>query len=358
MFSNITKNSVPVQLTLPLGGVVKKSNKIVQTRIYIENDDVYSSRILAGLISTIRMDDVEFKDVYRIAVKELIQTDSNADYGRIKSSCESLIKARVFVDEYDIDTGERKYVWINFLERIEYYEGEGLIDAVFTRSMGPYLLNLKQGFTEYILLEYLRLSTVYSQRFYEFLKSWSGTKKFKIKIETFHDILNSPPSCRKNYKNLRVRIIEPSKKEIEEKTELRFSYVPVKKGTGRNSKVTDLEFSFINIRPKNKKRKKTDTSQHQIYISDNRIIPEWIQIQEIIKTKVTAGEFDLWFNKLIAVQTDKGICISWNDTEGEHGDLDSSKRSSLTWVKSRYGEIIKDSFLKVGIKSFFYDCGI
>ena len=241
----------PVQLILPTGQDVKKSNQIVRARVRCDNKSVYVGRILAGLISCIRVDDTQFADTYNISARDLANGNRD-EYVRIRNACKSLVTARAEIDTISTDTGEPGFILINFIEKIEYKNG--IISAIFTRSAGPYLLQLKNGFTVYKLIEYLRLSTSYSQRLFEILKSWSGaTHPVKIDINELQDNMDVPISMRRNYRDFRA-ILEPACKEITTKTELRYTWRPIKKGgqQSKTGKVYAIEFTIKDTKRKNK----------------------------------------------------------------------------------------------------------
>ena len=53
--------------------------------------------------------------------------------------------------------------------------------------------------------------------------------------------MEAPPSCRKDFKSLRVRVIEPAVAAIRQHAGLKVEWVPIRKGARR---VTSLEFRF------------------------------------------------------------------------------------------------------------------
>ena len=261
---NNTTLDQPVQLILPLGRDVKKSNIIVRTRVRYKCKSVYSCRILAGLISCIRTDDTDFAESYSINVRDIIvSTNNNDEYTRIKEICSDLIHLDVEVSTYNTETKETELIFINFFERVHY--NEGIITSIFTRSIGPYLLQLRGEFTTYKLIEYLRLSTVYSQRIFEILKSWSGKQEpVRIMIDDLHEMLDTPPSFRSNFKNFRTKILEKVHTEITTKTELRYQWRPLKKGgeKSKTGKVYAIEFL---IRHKQITKRKTEGINNRLY---------------------------------------------------------------------------------------------
>lgn len=215
------------QLTLP-GEIVKKHNELVRSKIDI--DSVQGSKILACLIACINNNDIEFKNIYRIAVKDVLPDLGGGSYRQIKNICTELRKSGVDFEMRD-PSGEPDFITVSFFSRIEYRKG--IIEARFNTSdplIANCLLNLRDNFTKYNLIDYLKLPSIYSQRLFEILKSWNNMPEVIIKIDKLHQMLNTPPSFRSNFKALRIYVLEKAHKDITEKTSFRFEWEPVKVG--------------------------------------------------------------------------------------------------------------------------------
>ena len=247
----------PVQQILPMGTEVKKANTMCQAKVRHVSKSVYINRIIAALISTIHKDDTEFKQSYTIDVKSLVEEQPNINYwSYIKKTCKDLVQSGIELE----DEEENRLKYYNYFQSIEYYSG--MITARFSDELQPYLLQLRKEFTKYKLIEYLRLSTPYSQKLFEYVKSWSGAERHEIKIEKLHDILGVPESYRKNFKNFRIFILEKAYKEIIEKTELRFEMFPIKVGGAKSKtgKVTHIVFIIKNEKNKIQESEHTKTN--------------------------------------------------------------------------------------------------
>lgn len=215
------------QLTLP-GEIVKKHNELVRSKIDINS--VQGSKILACLIACINNNDIEFKNIYRIAVKDVLPDLGGGSYRQIKNICTELRKSGVDFEIRD-PSGEPAFITVSFFSRIEYRKG--IIEARFNTSdplIANCLLNLRDNFTKYNLIDYLRLPSIYSQRLFEILKSWNKTPEVIIKIDKLHQIMNTPPSFRANFTEFRRWVLEKAYKDITEKTPFRFEWEPIKAG--------------------------------------------------------------------------------------------------------------------------------
>lgn len=225
------------QLSLP-GQIVKKDNRLIRTRISV--DSVDAGRILANLISCIRTNDKTVQDAYSVAAKDFLTIHGGEQYRRIKSLCRELAKATAEVEEPDPDADAEHPIFTvcPFFSRIQYRKG--IVTAVFNPVMAPYLLQLKACFTQYNLIEYLKLPSIYSQRIFEILKSWQNIPEIIISVPELHKMLNTPDSFRSDFCLFRRFVLEKSHKDISDKTEFRYEWEPIKVGRS----VEKIRFTF------------------------------------------------------------------------------------------------------------------
>lgn len=226
------------QLTLP-GQIVKKHNELVRSKVNIIS--VHGSRVLASLVSCVRSDDIEFKDIYSVPAKELLPSGGGGSYAQIKDVCKELISSAVEIEMQDPDD-ETVLVLFSFFSSIKYKKG--IIEARFNQEMKGFLLELKKHFTQYNLMDYLILSSIYSQRLFELLKSWQSMPEIIIELKELHKILLVPDSCKSNFGEFRRNILEKSYKEIFTKIGFHFEWEAVKKGRA----VVAVRFTFAKKR--------------------------------------------------------------------------------------------------------------
>ena len=240
------------QLTLP-GKLVKKHNELVRSKISITNVD--GSRILANLIACIRHDDVDFQDTYRIAPKDFMADQGGKSYTTIKTVCRELAKATAEIEEPDPEGPHPILSIYTFFSSITYRKG--IISARFNAEMKPLLLDLRRCFTQYNLMEYLTLPSIYSQRIFEFLKSWDDKPETSpIPLADLHEMLNTPASFRANFTEFRRWVLEKAHKDITTKTTLSYEWEPVKQGRA----VVAVRFIFAQKRALPVQKKKADNA--------------------------------------------------------------------------------------------------
>ena len=156
------------QLMLP-GEIVKKSNALARARWSAES--VWEPRLVALLASKVRQDDTDFQ-VYEIPVGEIMRGSTGGkDYREVESVVDRVMSRVLTIRD---DKGWTKY---NVFSRCRYRAKDAVLELGFHPDLRPHYLNLQKHFAQYNLLEYLTLPSIYSQRMFEFLKSWMINQK-------------------------------------------------------------------------------------------------------------------------------------------------------------------------------------
>lgn len=213
------------QLTLP-SDLVKKSNDLIRTKVSFGSVD--GGRILAALVASIHADDRDLAGSYSVEVSRFLPDDSGRGYRRYKALCQEM--AQSYAELEAMENGEITYEARPIFMRIKYQRGK--ITARFNTLLASYLLNLRGCFTQYGLMEYLLLPSVYSQRLFEILQSWKNAKDGEVilPLPDLHRWLDTPPSFQKNFKEFRRWVLEKAHKDITEKTNFSYEWEPVKAG--------------------------------------------------------------------------------------------------------------------------------
>lgn len=179
---------------------------------------------------TVRVSVKEYQDVFGIPHDKHVYTD-------LCNACSSLEDRKIiFFDEKDHDI-EHHVRWVG---RASYGGSKGWVEVAFFHELAPHLFKLRKQFTTYHLKQATALRTVYSWRMLELLMQFASTGRLRITLEAFWHAMEAPDSCRKSFKDLRKRVVEPAIKELNTRESLVISWRPRK--TGR--RVTSLEFSF------------------------------------------------------------------------------------------------------------------
>lgn len=216
------------QLTLP-GEIVKKHNELVRSKINVSSKT--ASRVLACLVACIRHDETQFKDTYTVPIKSYLPDDEGGKvYKLAREACKELASATVETEWPDPENpgGDPIFHIMPFFTSIKYRKGN--VEARFNKEMSGLLLQLRACFTQYNLMEYLTLPSLYSQKLFEILKSWANAPEVVLPVVDLHRLLDTPASFRADFRQFRTRVIEKAHKDIQEKTSLHFEWEPVKAG--------------------------------------------------------------------------------------------------------------------------------
>ena len=226
------------QLLLP-GEVVKKSNAIA--RAQWQPQSVWEPRIVALVASKVRTDDEDFF-TYKISVSELTGVSdenlSGYQYQEIAQSIAHLCKATIRIQ----GNKPRNFRQYNIFSMCGYEDG--YLIAGFHPDLKPHFLGLQEKFTEYNLMQFLLLPSTYSQRIFEYLKSWDDKQELEVSLSELHEMLNTPESYRKNFTELRRWVLEKAHKDILKHTNLYYEWEPIKKGRA----VVSIRFIFTKKR--------------------------------------------------------------------------------------------------------------
>jgi len=203
-------------------------------------------RVVACCISKIdskRVPDMNKPLVARISALEFAETfqiDPTTAYEELKAA-ESTLSERWIRYEKPGPKGpkQEKMRWVG---RATYSNGEGYIEIAFWHEVVPHLVLLREQFTSYKLSQAAALRSVFSWRLLELIAQFKSTGLLRIDIDEFAHAMDASESCRKNFKDMRRRIIEPAVKELTEKDGYKIEWDTRKAGR----KVIGLEFRFGN----------------------------------------------------------------------------------------------------------------
>lgn len=179
----------------------------------------------------VRFSAAEYAESYELSL--------DSAYEQMKEAGDQFLKKTIRRLEKDHKgrTIEHKYNW---LTGTTYHHGEGWVEIRFSFEVAPHLLGLRAKFTSYKLKQASALRSVYSWRLFECLQSWQSKGRWVVDVEDFNAIMEVPESLKKDFGQLRRRVIEPAIKELREKDNMEINLDLVKAGR----KVTGLCFTF------------------------------------------------------------------------------------------------------------------
>lgn len=213
--------------------VVKANALIQQSRFSLSTQQ---QKIVLYIISQIEPFDDDFK-LYTFTITEFCRVcgiEPKGDmYNLLKKQIKEIADKSVW-----IETESGNETIVRWIEKPYIDKQSGTIQIKLDNDMKPYLLQLKERFTEYELIYTLNFKSKYSIRLYEYLKSIHYKKldvyTHTISVDRLQKILDSKYS---NFKDFHTRVLKPAQKELNEYSDITLTYELIKQGR----KTTDIK---------------------------------------------------------------------------------------------------------------------
>jgi plasmid replication initiation protein len=125
-----------------------------------------------------------------------------------------------------VQVDEKTETIMHWIHKATIQKGSGTIKIHLDNDLRPYLLQLKDHFTQYSLYYTLAMRNKYSIRFYELLKSYENLRSWNFAFEELNTKL-----CAETYTRLidfKRRVLEPSIKEINAYSDINVDYKIIK----------------------------------------------------------------------------------------------------------------------------------
>ena len=177
-------------------------------------------------------------DTYLNQVIEIPVRELNCNYGRLQQLCDTITSKKIHsIDKNGfgiiVPFPEAKYIK---------KRGVAFISLTMLSNVVPFFVDLKNAYTRFNLDIMLSMKSVYTQRIFEIIMmETNGPKKnvFNYNLEVLQQILGCSYD---NYADLKRRVLEPAKQELEEKAGYVIEYFEVTKA-GR--KVVEVQFMIF-----------------------------------------------------------------------------------------------------------------
>lgn len=164
----------------------------------------------------------------------------------------------------------------------DYYFTGGLINwgeikngiatiSVAQKVLEPIWDTLKGGWTAYSLTVAFSFKSNYAMRFYEYCSRWKDTGHWHTTPDALRDYLKLwDKKSYDNYRNLRVKVIEVARKELEElydkgQSDVKFTYEEKREGRGRAGSVVGLHFTIFWSKKGEKKLEQAPSKPEDYY---------------------------------------------------------------------------------------------
>ncbi|OOO61217.1 replication initiation protein [Clostridium tepidum] len=243
--------------------IVKKSNYFIMNCSY--DLSLEEQKLILTLASMVQPEDEEFKPYnFRISdFMELLGVDTKTKYTEIPKITKELMK-KVF--EIQEDNSLLQVAW---LSSARYEKGSGMVTLKFSPDLKPYMLQLRDRFTQYQLANILSMKCKYSPRIYEILKCNEFKKQgyVELEIEDLRKLLKAD-NVYSLYADFKRKVIKPTQKELKKLSDISFEFEEIK--TGR--KVTSIKFYIKCNKENNVKEEICATLEDSNYIEQVKSI--------------------------------------------------------------------------------------
>jgi|SRR3990172_8458901 len=190
--------------------LIVKSNNLIEASYKLT---LQEQRIILYMASQIQANDDDFKPI-RLSIsafKDLIQINNNSQYKELKEITERLRTKDLAIKQ------SNSTLHIGWLSSAEYFHSQGYIELEFSPKLKPYLLQLKERFTKYKLVNVLQLKSFYHIRLFELLKQYESIGWRYFELDELMGILGIKKGEYKLYADFKARILKPAKSEFDEK---------------------------------------------------------------------------------------------------------------------------------------------
>lgn len=215
--------------------IVYKANALIEASYKLT---LQEQRILLVCIAKLNPQDKNPNKTFQITSQEFLNIFPNVGKKHAEERLQEAIDklAERWIHVYK-DKEKRRIRWIQ--EEAKYFNGEGKVEIVFSDSIMPYLTQLKGQFTSIILKNVSSLKSNYSIRIYELLMQFKIIGSRIITVQKLRNILEVEDKYR-TFKSFNQWVIQPSLKELNEKSNLNVTVKTIKVGRS----IKSLEFVF------------------------------------------------------------------------------------------------------------------
>lgn len=208
--------------------VIKQSYKLNRAKYSLS---ALGIDILFLFFAQIKKEDVEFKQ-FHVAIKDLekkLGKKIHREY--LEEVTDEFLSNIIRIQDGDT------ILKCNIVSSARFNLKEGWLTLKISDDLKSYLLGVDSYFSLTNYANVTKIKGAHGKRIYSMMSQYKKLKKYKISVDDLLYELDLEDKY-KNYYDFKKYVIEPSVKNISEKTDLIVSYNEIK--TGR--KVTDLEF--------------------------------------------------------------------------------------------------------------------
>ena len=215
--------------------VVKSNDLIQKSRFSLTTNQ---QKIILYLISKLKYKDTDFTEC-KVDIKDFckvcgIDLNNGRRYNELKNSIKQIADKSIWLEK---ENGDETLV--RWIEKPTIHKNDGVITIRLDDDLKPYLLELKEKYTQYELIYTLKMKSKYSIRLYELLKSrqYDKLKEYTVKysIDELKKLLDAENY--KTFKDFRRRVLDKATEEINSYSDIFIDCLCIKQGKA----ITDIE---------------------------------------------------------------------------------------------------------------------
>lgn len=242
---------------------VVKANELIQKSRF--NLTLQQQKIVLYLISQIERNDKEFK-LYSFSIQQFckvcgINYTSGKNYNDLKEALKEIAQKVLWIK---LPNG--KETTVRWIEKAYIDRNTGTIEIRLDEDMKPYLLQLRDNFTQYELVWTLQFNSKYSIRLYELIKSihYHDLDPYErtYDIDELKRLLDA--ETYKTYQHFKDRALQVAVDEINSTSDKLVSFVPIKDGRAVKKIQLHIESKDQGERIKLRKAIEQDLGSNQV----------------------------------------------------------------------------------------------
>ena len=217
--------------------LVIQHNALVESRYRLS---LQEKRLIIFLISEINKKDNEL-NIVKTDVRELSQligVGASHLYRDMARVTKSLISRVLSIRNLDEDS----LLQVSWISSAKYDFKKGKITLRISDELAPYLLKLQNNFTVLRTSDLMKFKSIYSVRIFELLSQYKLIGERYFDLESLKLSCGVPAGRHKKISDFRTYVLDISKKEINDRTDMEIDYTEIKE----SRKIVGILFSIKN----------------------------------------------------------------------------------------------------------------
>ena len=132
------------------------------------------------------------------------------------------------------ESGKNGFIAVPLFNKCEVYQdddsSEWFVKIRCSEEVAPYMFEMKRNYFTYELWNALKLKSVNQIRMYEVLKQYEKIGERTVEVENLKYMLGISQNQYSRYQDFRIKVLEPCQKALEEHTDIKYTFEPIRKG--------------------------------------------------------------------------------------------------------------------------------